>query len=121
MADRMNALPKYVVSDRLTQPLWNNSTAISRAEAPSRIHELKQTDDQDIVQYGFGPVAAMLLREGLLDELRIWLHPLLVSGHDVKLGDLLAGVGAQAKFGLADVKTFDSGLVILSYQPQPTA
>jgi len=58
-------------------------------------------------------------RGGLLDELRIWLHPLLVGGHAPDA--LLARVGADVRFRLADLKAYDSGLVILSYQPQPRA
>jgi len=119
MADRMNSLPKYVVSDSLTQPQWNNTTVINRSEFPARARELKQQPGQDIIQYGYGPVTAALLRDGLLDELRIWLHPLLVGGHDPDA--LLARAGADARFRLADLKAHDSGMVILSYQPQPRA
>lgn len=90
-----------------------------RAEFPARIRELKQQPGQDIIQYGYGPVTAELLVGGLLDELRIWLHPILAGGHGPE--DLLAGVGADARFRLADHKAYDSGLVILSYQPQPRA
>jgi dihydrofolate reductase len=113
-ADRMNAMPKYVVSDSLTQPQWNNTTVIGRAEFPARMRELKEQPGQDIIQYGYGPVTATLLRDGLLDELRIWLHPVLVGGRP--LDDLLAGAGGAGRFRLADVKTYDSGLVILGYQ-----
>ncbi len=119
VSDRMNSLPKYVISDSLTQPQWNNTTVINRAEFPTRVRELKQQPGRDIIQYGYGPVTAALLREGLLDELRIWLHPLLVGGHSPD--DLLAGVGAEARFRLAGLKAYDSGVVVLSYQPQPRA
>ncbi len=117
MADRMNALPKYVVSDSLTEPEWNNTTVIKRADLAQRMQELKQESGQDIIQYGYGQVTASLLREGLLDELRIWLHPILVGGNDPTA--LLAHVGAEARLRLTDVKSYDSGLVILSYQPAP--
>jgi len=115
-ADRMNSMPKYVVSDSLTRPEWN-ATVIGRADLPARVRELKEQPGQDIVQYGYGPVTGALLREGLLDELRIWLHPILVGGQ--KIDSLLAGVGAGAKLRLADHKVYDSGMVILSYRPQP--
>jgi dihydrofolate reductase len=114
-ADRMNSLPKYVVSDSLGEPRWNNTTVISRADLPARVAELKQQPGQDIFQYGYGPVTAALLRAGLLDELRIWLHPLLVGENAPDA--LLAGAGAAARLRLADARTYDSGLVILSYQP----
>ena len=107
-------MPKYVVSDSLTQPEWNNTTVVGRAELPARIRELKEQPGQDIIQYGYGPVSATLLREGLLDELRIWLHPVLVGGRP--LDDLLAGAGGEGRFRLADVSTYDTGLVILRYR-----
>jgi dihydrofolate reductase len=116
-ADRMNSLPKYVVSDSLTAPQWNNTTILNRAELPARIRELKQQPGQDIIQYGYGPVTAALLGDGLLDELRIWLHPLLVGGQEPDA--LLAHVGAAAKFRLADLKAYDSGMIVICYQPQP--
>ena len=119
MADRMNALPKYVVSDSLTEPEWNNTTVIPRADLPSRIRELKDEPGQDIIQYGYGDVTAALLAEGLLDELRIWLHPVLVGGKDPEAH--LARAGAEATFRLVDVKTYDSGVAILSYQPRSRA
>jgi dihydrofolate reductase len=120
MVDRMNSLPKYVVSDSLTEPEWNNTTVISRAAFPARMRELKQQPGQDIIQYGYGPVTGTLLRNRLLDELRIWLHPLVVG--EQSLDALLAGVDvATTKFRLVDVKPYDSGLTILSYEPQPGA
>jgi dihydrofolate reductase len=119
LADRMNSMTKYVVSDSLTEAHWNNTTIISRADFPARARELRQQPGQNIIQYGYGPVTASLLRAGLLDELRIWLHPLLVGGQG--LDALLAGVGADAtKLRLADVKAYDSGMVILSYKPELT-
>lgn len=119
MADHMNAVPKYVVSDSLTDPQWNNSTVIGRDEFPAWVRKFKEEPGKDIVQYGYSVVTATLLREGLLDELRIWLHPILVGGNDPAA--LLAAVGAEARFSLTDVKTYDSGLVILSYQPTVNA
>ncbi|MEV6843028.1 dihydrofolate reductase family protein [Actinoplanes sp. NPDC051411] len=118
-AERMNSMPKYVVSDSLSDPTWNNTTVVGRAEFPALGRELKDKPGQDIVQYGYGPVTAVLLREGLLDELRIWLHPITVGGQ--ARDALLAEVSSDARFRLADHRAFDSGMVILSYQPQPTA
>jgi dihydrofolate reductase len=114
-ADRMNSLPKYVVSDTLTAPTWNATTVLARADAPDQLHKLKQQSGQDILQYGYGPLTATLLREGLLDELRIWLHPLLVGTGDPEA--LLAHPGAKARLALVDVTRYDSDLLILRYRP----
>jgi dihydrofolate reductase len=119
MADRMNSLPKYVVSDTLTETPWNNTIVIPRREAAGRLRELKAEPGQDIVQFGYGPVTATLLDEGLLDELRIWLHPVLVGGNDPTA--LLAHAGAAAKLALSDLTRYDSGVVVLHYRPTGTS
>jgi dihydrofolate reductase len=114
-ADRMNGLPKYVVSDTLTKPAWNGTTVLARADAPDQLHKLKQQSGRDILQYGYGAVTATLLREGLLDELRIWLHPLLVGAGDPEA--LLAHASAKSRLALVDSTRYDSGLLILRYRP----
>lgn len=118
-ADRMNAYPKFVASDSLSKPEWNNTTVINRAEFPDRVRALKQQPGKDIIQYGYGPVTAALLREGLLDEVRIWLHPLMVGGPPRDA--LLAEVSGETRFTLVDHRAYESGMLILSYQPQPKA
>jgi dihydrofolate reductase len=114
-ADRMNALPKYVVSTTLSGPTWNNTTVLDPTEAPDQLRKIKEQPGQDILQYGYGPLTALLLHEGLLDELRIWLHPLLVGDTDPTA--LLAHIGARATFRLVDITRYDSDLLILSYRP----
>src|SRR5690606_24914196 len=76
---RMNTYPHYVVSDSLENPGWGDTTVIRRADAAARIAELKEQDGGDILQYGFGPVSRTLVEHGLLDELRLWIHPVLVG------------------------------------------
>ncbi|MCP9965430.1 dihydrofolate reductase family protein [Actinomadura madurae] len=115
MADRMNTLPKYVASDTLTDPAWNNTTVSKVGDFPSMLRSLKEQPGQDIVQYGFGPLTGVLLREGLLDEMQLWLHPLFCG--TPAPSDLIAHHAPEAKFRLTDVHRYDSGVVILHYQP----
>jgi dihydrofolate reductase len=70
----------------------------------------------NIVQYGFGQLSYTLLAHGLLDELRLWVHPLFLGSGDPQ--DLLFRNGPLTKLNLIDVKTLKSGIVILSYQPE---
>jgi dihydrofolate reductase len=114
VADRMNALPKYVLSNSLEQPSWNNTTVLGGDRVVDRIRELKAQPGRTILQYGYGPVTRLLIAHGLLDELRIWLHPLLVGNRPH--GDLISAAGAQALFELADVHRYESGVVVLSYR-----
>ncbi|HEX6528064.1 MAG TPA: dihydrofolate reductase family protein [Streptosporangiaceae bacterium] len=115
MADRMNALPKFVASDTLTDPAWNNTTVTRVSDFPGMLRSLKEQPGQDIMQYGYGPLTTTLIREHLLDELRIWLHPLF-SG-DTEPANLISHYAPEVRFRLADVRRFDSGLIILHYQP----
>jgi dihydrofolate reductase len=113
MADRMNAMPKYVASDSLTEPAWANTTVCGIAGFPGVVRELKEQSGQDIVQYGFGPVTAALIDAGLLDEVRLWVHPLFVGTSEPAA--LISQHTAEREFALADVRRFESGVVVLSY------
>ena len=81
-ADRMNNLPKYVLSRTLSEPSWTNTTVLAGDDVVDRIRALKQEPGQNILQYGYGPVTRLLIDHGLLDELHIWLHPLFVGNTD---------------------------------------
>jgi dihydrofolate reductase len=109
----MNALPKYVVSTTLTNPQWNNTTVVDH-DPIETIDHLKQQPGADIVQYGFGPLSHALLAAGLLDELRLWVHPLFVGTGTT--ADLLYRAGSSGTFDLIDLTHLKSGIVILTYQ-----
>ncbi|MFD0691758.1 dihydrofolate reductase family protein [Actinomadura fibrosa] len=115
---RMNTLPHYVVSDSLEKAGWNDTTIIRRAEAAAELAKLKERPGQDILQYGFGPVSRMLVENGLLDELRLWIHPVLVGPGDPE--GLLGATGFAATFELAETETFTTGVIIATYRPTAT-
>ncbi|QKW33894.1 dihydrofolate reductase family protein [Actinomadura sp. NAK00032] len=112
---RMNTLPHYVVSDSLRKPGWGDTTAIPRAAAVAEITGLKERGGQDILQYGFGPVTRTLIEHGLLDELRLWVHPVFVGSAAPE--NLIARSGFSAAFEPAGVTTFKTGVVIATYVP----
>lgn len=111
-SDRMNALAKYVVSTTLADPQWANTTVIDR-DPFDTVRELKEQPGGDIVQYGFGPLAHGLMARGLLDELRLWVHPFLVGTGSSS--DLLHRPGSSGRFALTDTTALDDGVVILTY------
>jgi dihydrofolate reductase len=113
MADKMNSMPKHVASRTLKETTWN--ATIIQGDLAEAVDMLKQAPGKDIMQYGYGPVTRAVIEHGLLDELRLWLHPILVGKGE--LDDLLMGPKATATLKLADVKRYDSGLLILTYQP----
>jgi dihydrofolate reductase len=114
-SNRMNTIKKYVASTMLTDPSWQNSTVIgSSGDLVAEIRALKDQEG-DILQYGYGDVTRLMIRHGLLDELRIWLHPVL-SGK-ASPTQLLYRDNDQVRFTLNGAETHSTGLVVLSYTP----
>jgi dihydrofolate reductase len=114
-SDRINTMAKYVVSTTLRNPEWANTTVISD-DVVAEIARLKEQPGQDIVQYGFGPVAYALLENGLLDELRLWVHPLFVG--TATASDLLFRPSVTAHMELVDTLPLNTGNVVLTYRVQ---
>jgi dihydrofolate reductase len=113
LADRINAMRKYVASTTMETAEWNNSTVI-RGDVADAVADLKRQPGQDILMYGFGPLAETLVQRGLLDELHLWVHPVFAGVGDVS--DTLLREGNSARFRLAGTRTLGSGVVVLSYR-----
>src|SRR3954447_5733581 len=112
-SDHINAMEKWVVSSTLTDPTWNN-TEVLAGDVAAEIAPRKAQDGGDIVQYGFGPVTDLLLAHGLLDELRLWIHPFMLGKGGPS--DLLFRAGRAANFELTDATPLASGNVVLTYR-----
>lgn len=104
-------MPKYVFSSTLQRADWNN-TRIVRTDPAAAVRELKLKDGKDIVLYGHGPVGQALLEAGLLDELNLWVHPVVVGR-----GTQLFREGPTTELRLTATKTTDTGVVMLTYEP----
>jgi len=111
--DYMNNTPKFVVSKTLEEPLeWNNSTLIKENVA-EEIAKLKRRPGKDISITGSPTLVRSLLADGLLNELRLMVHPIVV-GNGKRLFE--EGDGQKA-LELVYSKTFSTGVVYLTYQP----
>ena len=113
-SDQINSMTKYVVSSTIQRADWHNSTIISGDPVP-QIERLKREPGKDIVQYGFGQLSYALMHHGLLDELRLWVHPFFVGSGGAEA--LLYRDGPTAMFSLVDSKSLQNGDVILTYRP----
>jgi dihydrofolate reductase len=113
---KINTVKKYVVSSSLKDPGWTNTDVIS-TDVVDQVRKIKDQPGMNILQYGFGPVTRLLLDNGLLDEVRIWLHPVL-SGR-AKPSDLLYRDAVRTSFTLTGTEVHSTGMIILSYVPQP--
>jgi dihydrofolate reductase len=113
IAARMNGIQKYVVSTTLEGPLgWNNSTLIGENVA-EEISRLKQQPGKDISISGSGSLVRSMLKDGLIDELRLMVHPVVVGSGK----RLFEEGGEQIALELVDSKTFATGVVYLTYRP----
>lgn len=113
-SDHINAMEKWVVSNTLANPTWNNSHIIN-GDVAAEIASRKHADGGDIVQYGIGPVTDLLVEHGLLDELRLWVHPFMLGTGQTS--DLLFRAGRSGQLELAGTTTLSSGIVVLTYNP----
>ena len=113
MVDYINSVPKFVVSETLEEPLeWNNSTLI-KGNVAEEIEKLKNQPGKDIVISGSATLVRSLLDYGLLDELKLMVHPILV-GSGKRLFDDEAETNPLE---LVDSKTFSTGVLYLTYRP----
>jgi dihydrofolate reductase len=112
-AERMNGLPKYVVSRTLEEPLeWDNSTLIE-GDVAEAVAGLKQQPGQDVLIYGSGELVSTLMQHDLIDEYRLMVFPVVVGGGK----RLFEDAAETTVLKLVDTKTFDSGVVVLTYEP----
>jgi dihydrofolate reductase len=110
--DRMSSMTKYVVSSTLGAPDWQNTTVIT-GDVAEEVTRIKARPGGDLVSYGFGRLGHTLMDHGLLDEIRLWVHPFFVGGADE--GGLLFGNVPATRLDLVNSQTLKSGVTILSY------
>jgi dihydrofolate reductase len=109
--DVMNSTKKYVVSNSLQTAEWQNSEIIS-GDVAQKLTDIKAQDGGDITMSGSATTARWLLREGLLDELNLLVHPILVGGG---LARLFPADEPSIPLELVSAQTFKSGVLNLSY------
>ena len=109
--DRINKIRKYVFSNTLKTADWSNSLVIS-GDVVAEAAKLKAQGGGDLVIYGHGMLGRTLLENDLLDELKVWVHPLFLGQ-----GLSLFQGGSKKKLMLVATKTLGTGVVVLSYEP----
>ena len=112
--DVLNATKKYVVSDTLAEAEWENSEILRGDVAASRLTDLKSGEGGDIVMSGSATTVRWLLREGLLDELHLLVHPIVVGGGMVRL---FPDDVPQTPLKTLSTEKFGSGVVYAVYAP----
>ena len=109
MADTMNSTPKYVVSGTLQAADWQNTTVL-RGDVLAEITELKQWGGKNIGMTGSGVLTSWLLQQGLVDELHLFLFPVVLGA-----GKRLFSGGDKLPLKLLGSDPLESGVVHLTY------
>ena len=113
MADKMNSMPKYVVTSTLAEPLeWNNSTLI-QGDVAAEVEQLKEQDDGPILVAGSATLVRSLIENDLVDELRLMVFPVMIGGGQRPFPE------SRQKKALkpTGTQTFDSGVGVQTYEP----
>jgi dihydrofolate reductase len=114
-ADKMNSMPKHVVSSTLSEPLaWNNSTVLS-GDVADQVAKLKAGGGGPILVAGSATLVHALIEKDLVDELRLMVFPVLIGG-----GKRAFPESRQKKtLEETDTRTFETGVTVHTYEPAP--
>jgi dihydrofolate reductase len=111
-ADRLNSMPKYVVSSTLTEPRWANSTVL-KGDVVDEVSKLKQEIAGEILVYASYQLERALIEHDLVDELRLVVFPVVLGAGERLFGQ----TGDKKPMRLVSAHTIGDGLAFLTYQP----
>ena len=109
-ADRLNSIPKYVVSSTLVDPVWVNSTVLG-GDVATEVARLKRELAGDVIVAGSRQLARALFEQGLVDELRLIVFPVVLGEGD----RLFGGAGDGLRLRRRDTRTIGAGLAHITY------
>jgi dihydrofolate reductase len=110
-ADRLNSLPKYVVSSTLEEPRWTSATVL-RGDVADEVSKLKQELDGDIVVYASTQLVHTLMEHDLVDELRLTVYPVVLGSGERLFGE----TSDPRRLRLVSTQTIGEGLAFLTYE-----
>jgi len=110
-ADRLNSMPKYVVSSTVGQAQWGNATVL-KGDVVSEVLKLKQEISGEILVYASYQLGRTLIERDLADELRLVVFPVVVGAGERLFGE----TGDQKPMRLVDAQPIGKGLAFLSYR-----
>jgi dihydrofolate reductase len=114
-ADKFNNMPKYVVSSTLKDPDWTNSTVLD-GDLSEEVSKLREDVDGDIVVHGSAQLVQALVENGLVDELRLMVFPVVLGAGKRLFGE----TSDKRRLRLSNSRTVGDGVQILTYEPAAT-
>jgi dihydrofolate reductase len=112
LADIINKMPKYVLSSTLEHAEWENSTVLS-GEVTEEVRRLKREFDGQILVYGSTQLVQTLIEHGLVDELRLMVHPVVLGAGKRLFGE----TSDKLPLRLVDTRIVGKGVVVHTYEP----
>ena len=112
LADRLNSLPKYIVSSTLEAPAWNNSTVL-KGDVVAEVSKLKQRLNGELVIYASFRLVRTLLEHDLVDELRLMIYPVVLGAGERLFGE----ISDKKPLRLLDARIVGGDLAFLTYEP----
>jgi dihydrofolate reductase len=112
LADRLNSMPKYVVSSTLEHPAWNNSTVL-KGGGLNEVSKLKQELNGEIVVPASFQLVRTLMEHDMVDELRLKLFPVVLGAGERLFGQ----TSDKTPMRLLDTQIIEGGIAYLTYQP----
>jgi dihydrofolate reductase len=110
-ANRLNSIPKYVVSSTLEEPKWNNATVL-KGDIVTEVSKLKQELSGDIVVYASYQLGRTLMEHDLVDELRLFVYPVVLGAGERLFGE----TSDKRPMRLVCAQTIGDGLAFLTYE-----
>jgi dihydrofolate reductase len=115
-ADKLNNMPKYVVSSTLKDPQWKNTTVL-KGDVVEEVSKLRQARGGDILVNGSRQLVQTLIEHDLVDELRLMVFPVILGSGKRLFGE----TSGKKRLRLESSKTVGDGVAILIYRPASTA
>ncbi len=112
VAGKMNGLQKLVFSHSLSDVKWEN-TRLVKGDLAAEMKQLKAQPGKDMIIFGSSDLAVTFIKQGLLDECRVMVNPVVLGGGK----PLFAGIHDRLRLNLLRTRTFQSGNVLLCYEP----
>ena len=110
-ADRLDSLPKYVVSSTLVEPKWSNATVL-KGDVATEVSKLKQAIEGDILVYASYHLVRTLMAHALVDEFRLFIFPVVLGSGARLFGE----TGDKTPLRLLNTQTIGDGLPLLTYE-----
>ena len=111
-ADKMNSMPKYVVSSTLSDPEWENTTVLGGGDVAGEVAKLKDEVGGVILVFGSAQLVQAMIENDLVDELRLMVFPVVLG----KGKRLFAETSDKKPLRLTDSKTIGDGIAVLTYE-----